>query len=709
MNVASGIAGTVEWWYPVAVWAVVLAALARSLQIAIGWMPLPLSRPRWLPLAIGAAAFVPVAGLPLGRWLHGFNAGFSIPCVALLLDFVTEPLLRRPLFTRDERRTGAWFGLACGLALYPAALGLGGFDPYELGWRSPGVAAAAAVAGALLALRNNAFGIVLLVAGGLWQAGCLESDNAWDYLIDPVYWLLSTANLIGGRLTALWGVARGRATSRAAALLAVVFMAATPKDEPKTAERIDRDWSASAAAIERRAREAGHEQLAAFMHGWELPAEAGRQLVLAIPERIEKPAWIDTADEEAIWNDFCAARRARAEGLFGLAVEAARTHTRVPNRTDRAGADALAPLQQRNCESIRLLYRALRDDPDHERARAAGGWVRRDGRWVWPEAARRLDKGEEFSAEFGWLPKGRLARYRAGERYDRGRWVKADRDGAAAQPPSLAQGMKVSSDHWQITSTAGTEAAASLAVKLEETHAVWRQVFGGFAFEPAELERLFEGRGKTATHEPFLATLLHDRQQYVAELEKLEPSIARTLGIYWTPTRTAWFFVPPPDEEADHPLSTVHHEATHQLFAEMRKTSPLAGERCGFWAIEATACYMESLRRTEFGWTLGGRDAGRAPAARERLVDDGFYVPLEELCGLGRRELQADDRLPQIYSQISGLADFFMNGEQGRHREAFVEYLARIYTGTADPDTLPKLCGSSFADLDDAYRRHMAR
>jgi hypothetical protein len=201
--------------------------------------------------------------------------------------------------------------------------------------------------------------------------------------------------------------------------------------------------------------------------------------------------------------------------------------------------------------------------------------------------------------------------------------------------------------------------------------------------------------------------LLANREQYVAELEKLEPTIARTLGIYWSPTRTAWF-IARQDADGDE-CSTVHHEATHQLFAEMRKTSPLAGERCGFWAIEAAACYMESLQPTDYGWTLGGRDAGRAPAARERLVDDGFYVPLEELCSLGRRELQADDRLPQIYSQISGLADFFMNGEQGRHREAFVEYLVRIYTGTVDADTLPKLCGSSFADLDDAYRRHMAR
>ncbi|MFM8495325.1 MAG: hypothetical protein ACKOEM_07340, partial [Planctomycetia bacterium] len=149
--------------------------------------------------------------------------------------------------------------------------------------------------------------------------------------------------------------------------------------------------------------------------------------------------------------------------------------------------------------------------------------------------------------------------------------------------------------------------------------------------------------------------------------------------------------------------------ATHQLFAEMRKTSPLAGERCGFWALEAAACYMESLTPTAYGWTLGGRDAGRTPAARERLIDEDFYVPLEELCGLGRTELQADDRLPAIYSQIAGLADFFMNGERATYREAFVEYLVRVYTGTVSPDTLARLCGVNYADLDDAYRRHMAR
>jgi hypothetical protein len=209
--------------------------------------------------------------------------------------------------------------------------------------------------------------------------------------------------------------------------------------------------------------------------------------------------------------------------------------------------------------------------------------------------------------------------------------------------------------------------------------------------------------------------LCADRGQYVAELEQLEPAIGRTDGLYWPPTKTAWFFAAPADDDAEaRPAAiTVHHEATHQLFSEAspttKKLAALAGERCGFWAIEAAACYMESVRPAAFGWTVGGRDTGRVPAARERLVEDDVYVPLAELTALGRKAFQADPRLPQLYSQIAGLADFFMNGERGRWRESFVEYLGRVYAGTADPETLSRLCRQKYADLDAAYRRHLSQ
>ena len=484
----------------------------------------------------------------------------------------------------------------------------------------------------------------------------------------------------------------------------------------KTEAQLDEEWVVVVAGLVRRAEAGGHGELVTFIRGWQLPEEGERQFILAIPGAAPDtalPDWLDTPAEQAIWEDFLAARRTRAAGTFALAVAAAQPQTTPSRRADPTAAERPL-LEHQTAEAIRLLYRTLRDDPDHERAREAGGWVKRQGSWVWPEAARRLDKGEEYSPAFGWLPQGRQKRYAAGERYAHGRWTKADDDDRPpARRPTNApptprdidkQGWKFASDHWQITTTAEEKAAAGLATQLEQAHDAWLQVFGGFQFEPAEWEQRLEGRGRQKALDAFTARLTADRQDYVAALEPLEPMIARTLGIYWTPTRTAWFF----EGEGQEP-TTVHHEATHQLFAEKRRTSPLAGERCGFWAIEAAACYMESLEPTPWGSTLGGRQAGRAPMARERLIDDGFHVPLSELTALGRRGFQSDERLPQIYSEISGLADFFMNGQRGRYRDAFVEYLVRIYTGTVDADTLSRLCRKSYAELDDEYRHHMAR
>jgi len=676
------------WWYPVVAWGVALAAIARSIARVR-----PGAIPRWLPPAVGCLALVPIAGIPVGRWLHGLGQTFSIPFLILLLDVVVAPF-RGPSdrasawLDPPARQAAIWWGTAAALLLYPAALGAGPIDPYALGWNDPGIAALAAVVGAALAFVGNSFGIVLLAAGAAWHLGLLESDNAWDYLVDPVYGVMAVMNLAWQRCLA---PLRQRSATLAACtgpvVVACLLGSGLAAAEPVARAVLDEQWDAAARDLVRRAERDGHVELATLVREWKLPDAPGRQRILAIPERLVRPEFIDSPDEEAIWNDFLAARRARAAGLFAHAVEAARAHAKVPTRAERARGQAAPPLAQATSSAVALLFETLRDDPDHERARKAGGWARRDDRWLWPETARRLDAGEVRDAERGWIPKsvaGRPAAVRPG------------------RPTTWA------SDHWKITSTATPAAAATLAAELETAHDVWRQAFGGFVLEPAEQEKAFEGRSRPGSHGPFAATLFADRAAYVAELEKLEPTIARTLGLYWMPTRTAYFF--PPGDGADEPgPSTIHHEAAHQLFAEMRKTSPLAGERCGFWALEAAACYIESLEPAPYGWTLGGRDAGRTPAARERLIDDGFYVPLEELCGLGRAELQADDRLPAIYSQISGLADFFMNGEQGKYREAFVEYLVRIYTGTVSPDTLARLCGTNYADLDDAYRRHMAR
>jgi hypothetical protein len=489
------------------------------------------------------------------------------------------------------------------------------------------------------------------------------------------------------------------------ALLPVAALAA-PRGEPaKSLAKLDEEYAAAEKDLLRRCDLDGHGELAAIIKAWQMPPAAGRQIALSIPPALEAPACIDSDPERAIWNDFLAARRARAAGLFEQAVCAAKAHDRQPTRAELARPDNDAPAGPRSCEAIRLLFLALRDDPDHERARAAGGWVRRGERWEWPEAARRLDKAEEYDPQFGWMAASKLGRHRDGERYLRGRWVKASEDDATLR--EVKHGRQFDSDHWEIVSTASPPVTGELAAELETARTVWLQVFGAFAVEPADFEKRLAGRGRIAPQTPHSAILCGSRAQYADELHRLEPQIEITAGIYWQPTATIWFFADP----AGPPAVTVRHEAFHQLFAESRpdflrlKAEP--GRRSGFWAVEAAAIYAESITKTDFGWTIGGRDAGRVPAARKLLADNGAHVPLAELAALGREAFQAHDRIADLYDECGGLADFFMNAPSGRYREAFVEYLVRVYSGTADPETLGRLCRRSLAELDAEYREFM--
>lgn len=482
---------------------------------------------------------------------------------------------------------------------------------------------------------------------------------------------------------------------------------AAPRGEPATSlAMLAEEYAGAERDLVRRCQIAGLGELAAVITAWQLPEAAGRQFAFAIPAALEPPAGVDADPARSIWSDFLAARRARAAGTFAHALFAAAAYDRQPTPAELAHPDPdPPPLPRRSAEVIRLLFLVLRDDPDHERARAALGWVRRRGRWEWPEAARRLDKGEAFDAEFGWLPKGRLARYRAGERYAFGRWVKAADDDA--RPREVRDGRQFNGDHWEIVSTAPPAATGELAAALEAVRLVWLQVFGAFALEPADLEKRLTGRARLPPQTAHSAILCGSREQYLAELRQLDPRIAMSDGLYWLPTRTIWCFAAP----AGLDLPTVRHEGFHQLFAESRgdlfRLRAEPGGRAGFWAVEAAALYAESITATEFGWTIGGPDAGRAAAARRLLAADGWSLPLAELTSLGREAFQAHDRIADLYDQCGGLADFFMNAADGRYRESFIVYLNRVYAGIAEPDTIARLCRKSYPELDAEYREYM--
>jgi hypothetical protein len=142
---------------------------------------------------------IPLGGFPLARWLISINANFSIPLTALVFSKVWENASGIRLLDRRALLSSSLFGLLAGLALYPMALGLGRFDPYEFGWSFSWLFVVLMVITVVLLFTKDRFGVVLVASILGYDLQVLESANLWDYLVDPFFVLIS-ALTVGSRL-----------------------------------------------------------------------------------------------------------------------------------------------------------------------------------------------------------------------------------------------------------------------------------------------------------------------------------------------------------------------------------------------------------------------------------------------------------------------------------------------------------------------------
>jgi hypothetical protein len=371
-------------------------------------------------------------------------------------------------------------------------------------------------------------------------------------------------------------------------------------------------------------------------------------------------------------------------------------------------ADALFTLAGRAIDENRpslalaLVTEAVRENPDHASGRRALGYMPYRDAWHTPFEVRQLGSGKVRHEKFGWLPKAHVERYEQGQRYYQGRWMPVAEE--AKFRGDVKRGWRVASTHYVVTTNHSLAEGVRLSRRLERLYSVWQQVFGAYAADAKQLKRRLAGQGPRGRARQHNVAYFRTRQEYNDALRAAQPRIDITLGIYLDKTKVAYFFA-----GDDQDPGTLYHEATHQLFQETRPVSRNVGRGDNFWVIEGIACYMESLADHGSYVTLGGANAGRMPAARHRLLEDQFYVPLVELVQLGMKALQNDTRLPRIYSQSAGLTDFLMHDQQSRYREALVEYLIAVYTGRATTRTLAELTGVDYPALDRQYAESMSR
>lgn len=177
-----------------------LAGVAFALGVTASRLPVVarLARVRfWLVAAIMVLAVVPISGLSVAGYVRGVSGDLSVTSLLLL-----------GLALRGQERP-QWRGMlllvvVMALILYPAALGVGSFDPYRWGYGSPYLLAAL-LAAAFLSWRghHSLIALAITVAVATWTLGGYESANLWDYLLDPWLAMYALLALISGWLKPL--------------------------------------------------------------------------------------------------------------------------------------------------------------------------------------------------------------------------------------------------------------------------------------------------------------------------------------------------------------------------------------------------------------------------------------------------------------------------------------------------------------------------
>lgn len=178
-------------------------------------------------LAIGHASFtkrfaVPVAGavfvlllLPFGEvppaaYVRGMVGDLSVTML-VLLGYAAGRRVGVFRAVDASRSIGGLLllVLAAGM-LYPLALGAAPYDTYRWGYGEPGflgLLLGIALAGIALGMPLVVLSICLAVLA--WVVGWSESDNLWDYLLDPLLVIYALAAL----LRTIWCACRSRGAS----------------------------------------------------------------------------------------------------------------------------------------------------------------------------------------------------------------------------------------------------------------------------------------------------------------------------------------------------------------------------------------------------------------------------------------------------------------------------------------------------------------
>jgi len=494
-------------------------------------------------------------------------------------------------------------------------------------------------------------------------------------------------------------------------LALLVFQVPAPFDSGEAGRRLRDDYRAilerEAASLAKTAGTQPREQADAIRALIVPPGPAdGPVSFVPLPESTGGAGLANRPASSALeLPEAAAAREAAAKSLMRLAHQAA--------QVENARYDIAAL----------CLRGVVARDPNHREARRLLGYVPYDGGWATPQAAENLKGGLVLDPTFGWVPEDWVPHLNDGLLpgvITKGRavpWLAADE--ANALRDSIQHGWIIKTEHFEIQTDVPLADAIRFGRRLEALHDAFFLNFGNLIGDSLPLARRF--------HDPSRAPSTRDdgkrhsvwyfatKDEYVVVLRPREgPDIVNSLGTY-LPARKGQpqsagrsFFYRDDNGQIDN-LSTLFHEVSHQLLFESLTPATRQEQNVGnYWVWEGLGTYFETFTPQEDGsYQLGGLIGPRIDKAREDILRAGLFIPIDELAAMDKPRFNDERAVYLHYAESMALTVFFLNYDNGRYRDEFLDYVSDAYKGRyrrgSSVPPLVKRLGVAPKDLENEF------
>ena len=445
------------------------------------------------------------------------------------------------------------------------------------------------------------------------------------------------------------------------------------------------------------------------------PSPDGSSRFVLLPEVVEGKPRKGLASVEAARANPGGGANWRAEREL-IRLEAARA------LFDLAGEAAKAP-EPSFALADECLRGVIARQPDQPEARRLLGFLPYQGGWATPHAVEVLARGFVEDPIYGWVEGDWVSHLRRGElpSPDLKRWLPAAE--ADDLRRDFANGWRITTEHFRIRTNVPLSEAISFGRKLEALHqlffALMADVIGPDQLPMAQRFK-YTGAKPVLSKNVYQVYYFATREEFAQHLAPIQGDGARiSLGTYVPKKESramggiSYFF-----NDVGGQLdveSTLYHEASHQLLFESAGPDDYVKNVGQYWVFEGLGTYFETLQHEPDGsLRIGGLVGPRIAQARKRLLTRNEFIPIKELVAFNPARFKGDQGGDVFlnYAEAMALAAFLMQGDGGRHREAFLDYVQDTYKGRFRGRSgrgLDDRLGMPYPELNRAFLDYLAR